>query len=698
MVRVLLEEDLADHPGDLERELLVRREGVRADEPDDFLELRLLLQGALRPRSQLRPLLVHVLPEPLLQDLRVQAVRLKPVDRREVPPSPQGGVQGPEHLHDAEGALGDGLREVPAARGHGADDTDGSLEATQRLRPTGAFVELAEPRGQVRGEAFFARHLFEPTRNLSHRLRPSGGRVRHQRDVVSHVSVVFGKRHARVHGRLPRGDRHVARVCDEGHPFHQGRAGVRILELREGGQDFGHLVPPLTASDVDDDLRVAPLRQLLFGHRLAGPKAARDRGGPALGDREEEIEDPLAPDERDGGHEPILYRPGPANGPGLVHPHLLAVVELRDDLVDFERALANLRDLSTAEVRGDHDPMLDVLRLLDGAHDVARPHGLTRLHLRSEGPRLFPRETRRLHPAEDEVSHHLLEDRERPLDAVVDAPEEARAQFDNERPSRIQHGFPGPDAARVLVHLDDRLLADDLDDFPQQLLLADELDVVHARAEAGGCDDRSCDSEDLPRRLAGRRFLLSFHRHVGFRLSLSDHLYRSTPIARLIFARRSSSSRLPTAITTGRGVVSSRRRIVLLRAVMSSALRIRIPTFGSSRTFATCASTPSRPTLNVFRTPASLNPWTNSSRPTAASSILHHQELPNGFGRQRTLLPSRDDSKVLDLPLLPHDVIEDWQDGQRVDVRVVPRLEQGELFNRANELTNPERLQVLEAG
>src|SRR3989454_1570609 len=177
-----------------------------------------------------------------------------------------------------------------------------------------------------------------------------------------------------------------------------------------------------------------------------------------------------------------------------------------------------------------------------------------------------------------------------------------------------------------------------------------------------------------------------------------DYLYRSTPIARLIFARRSSSSRLPTAMTTGRGVVSSRRRIVLLRAVMSSALRIRIPTFGSSRTFATCASTPSRPTLNVFRTPASLNPWTNSSRPTAASSILHHQELPNGFGRQRALLPPRDDSKVLDLPLLAHNVIEDWQDRQRVDVRIVPRLEQVELFDRAHELTNPERLQVLEAG
>src|SRR5881296_751583 len=152
------------------------------------------------------------------------------------------------------------------------------------------------------------------------------------------------------------------------------------------------------------------------------------------------------------------------------------------------------------------------------------------------------------------------------------------------------------------------------------------------------------------------------------------YLYRSTPIARLIFARRSSSSRLPTAMTTGRGVVSSRRRIVLLRAVMSSALRIRIPTFGSSRTFATCASTASRPTLNVFRTPASLNPWTNSSRPTAASSILHHQEVPDHGGVHRALLSPRDDPQVLDLPFLADDVVENRQDGQRVDMGVPARL------------------------
>src|SRR5438093_7883072 len=77
---------------------------------------------------------------------------------------------------------------------------------------------------------------------------------------------------------------------------------------------------------------------------------------------------------------------------------------------------------------------------------------------------------------------------------------------------------------------------------------------------------------------------------------------------------------------------------------------------------------------------------------------LHHQEVPDHVGLHRALLPPRDDSQVLDFPVLAHDIVEDRQDGKRMDVRVAPRLEQVELFDRAHELTNPERLQVLEAG
>src|SRR5437773_4989876 len=174
VIRVLLEEDLADHPGDLEGERLVRRECVRADEPDDLLKLRLLLEGPLGPRPEAGPLLVHILPEPVLEDLRVQAVRREPVDRGEVTSRPQRSVQGPEHLHDPERPLGHGLGEIAAARGDRSDNAHAPLQPRQRLRPPRAFVELAEPGGEVRGEALLPRHLLEPARDLPHRLCPAG--------------------------------------------------------------------------------------------------------------------------------------------------------------------------------------------------------------------------------------------------------------------------------------------------------------------------------------------------------------------------------------------------------------------------------------------------------------------------------------------------------------------------------------------
>src|SRR6266576_3405532 len=172
--------------------------------------------------------------------------------------------------------------------------------------------------------------------------------------------------------------------------------------------------------------------------------------------------------------------------------------------------------------------------------------------------------------------------------------------------------------------------------------------------------------------------------------------FPATPIARLIFSRRSSSSSFPTAMTTGRGVVSSRCRRPWLRVPMSSALRIRMPTFASSRTFATCASNWSRATLKVLRTPASLNPWTNSSRPTAASSISDHQELSDDFRGQAALLPTGDDPQVLDLAVLPDDVIEDDEDGERVHVGVPTRLQEMEFLNRSDQLPHAEGLEVFE--
>ena len=74
---------------------------------------------------------------------------------------------------------------------------------------------------------------------------------------------------------------------------------------REVAQDVGHLVAALAAADVDDHVGVAPLRDLLQEHRLAGAEAARDGGGAPARDGKEEVERPLPGHERSAPRRPL---------------------------------------------------------------------------------------------------------------------------------------------------------------------------------------------------------------------------------------------------------------------------------------------------------------------------------------------------------------------------------------------------------
>src|SRR2546428_124958 len=170
---------------------------------------------------------------------------------------------------------------------------------------------------------------------------------------------------------------------------------------------------------------------------------------------------------------------------------------------------------------------------------------------------------------------------------------------------------------------------------------------------------------------------------VTFALAATSppHLNRSTPIARFTFVRRSSSSAAPTAITTGRATVSSRRRIELLRPFMSAVSRTKMPTSGSSRTAAIFFSISSRELVMARRTPTSLKPWTKSARPTAAISSSRHQELPDHVGREPAFLPAGDEPDVLGLAVFAEDVVKDREDGQGVEMRVPRGLGQMNLLH-----------------
>src|SRR5205809_583099 len=96
----------------------------------------------------------------------------------------------------------------------------------------------------------------------------------------------------------------------------------------------------------------------------------------------------------------------------------------------------------------------------------------------------------------------------------------------------------------------------------------------------------------------------------------------------------------------------------------------------------------------MFRAPCSNHLY----RSTAASSISDHQEFSDDFRGQSALLPPGDDPQVLDLAVLPHNVIEDDEDGERVHVGVPTRLQEMEFLNRSDQLPHAEGLEVFEPG
>ena len=122
--------------------------------------------------------------------------------------------------------------------------------------------------------------------------------------------------------------------------------------------------------------------------------------------------------------------------------------------------------------------------------------------------------TGRANAPQDEIAHDSLQDRERTLHPVVDVPEQSGAQLDGERLAGVRHGFTRSDARSLLVHLDDRLLPEDLDDLAHELLGPDEHDVVHARLQSDRRHDRPGDALDRAASLEFRRHLRA-RRHVA---------------------------------------------------------------------------------------------------------------------------------------------------------------------------------------
>ena len=278
--------------------------------------------------------------------------------------------------------------------------------------------------------------------------------------MVPLVAVVLGERDPGVDARLARRDRHVARVRDEDRALHQRGAGARIGEPRELVEHLGQLVAALAARDVDDHVRVPPLRERLLEHGLAGAEPARDRRGAASGEREERVDRPLSRDERRVEREPAGGGAGGAHGPAREHRQRLAV-DPDDRLVDARTTGADLRDRA-GDAGRDEDAVRERNRLLRRCRARLRADPLTGGDGGLEFPASLPVERRRRDAARDHrrpprVLAGAGEHGQRALRPVEDRAEQTRAELDLERLAGVEHRLSRDQPGRVLVDLDHRV-------------------------------------------------------------------------------------------------------------------------------------------------------------------------------------------------------------------------------------------------
>ena len=448
---VLLEHDLPQQAAGQKRDPLRVGKGGRPDELGDGLEVVGLGEEPQRPLARGSPQRLVTGDVPLGDPLGVARRRVAPAHRGVVPRVGEVGVERPDAAREPPRMRADGLGHVAPGRRDRAEDRHGGVVAAQRPHPARPLVERREGGGEAGGIALLGGELAGARGDLAQRFGPAGGRVGDQHRVVPHVPVELRHGDARVDARLPGQHGHVRRVRDEDGAVEERPAGPRVVEPRHLLQHVGHLVAALAAADVDDHVRVAPLRDLLQEHGLARAEAPGHGGAAAAGDREEEIEGALPGEQRHVGPQALAHGAGAANGP-VVRQGDLRAADARDRV--FDRELAGRGDPvdRAAAARRDAHPVRDRRGLGHLAQDRSRFDPVAGGGERRERP--APLALERHSPPS--VVQRLARPGEPAQHAVEDAPEQPRPELGPQGMARARHGVSGPEPARVRVHLNRR--------------------------------------------------------------------------------------------------------------------------------------------------------------------------------------------------------------------------------------------------
>ncbi len=266
------------------------------------------------------------------------------------------------------------------------------------------------------------------------------------------------------------------------------------VSSNSSADDLGQLVAALAAPDVDDDVRVAPLRDLLQQHGLAGAEAAGHGRGAAARDGEQQVEHPLAGVQRFRGLDAAPARARRADRPcgghrdrGAAdrgHRRVGRVLPGRGDRADHP-AHARRREHAVLQRSGagdhaEHRPGPDLLA--DGDRGAEGPPAVP-VHL----PVLV---------ADGQPGGRAGQ---RPEHAVEHAAEQARPQARGQRVAPRGRRVAGREAAGVLVGLHGDVAVPDRHDLAGQPVRPQRHDVEHGHvAEVRHLDQRPGDPVIVP--------------------------------------------------------------------------------------------------------------------------------------------------------------------------------------------------------
>ena len=227
-----------------------------------------------------------------------------------------------------------------------------------------ALVELGERGTEIGGETRIGRHLGKTTRDLSESLGPTRRRVSHHRHILALVTEVLSKCDTGVNGSLSGSHRHVRGVGDEASTLHNiVHAAIDLgLKLGEVIEYLSHLITTLTASDINDTVRVGVLGEGLGNTGLTAAEGAWNSASTTLHSGEKSVQHALSGRQGVHGSELLGAGSGRTDGPEMRHTELntlaLGGLDNGNTLCHVVLTLRHNLNDCTAALRRCHNQML----------------------------------------------------------------------------------------------------------------------------------------------------------------------------------------------------------------------------------------------------------------------------------------------------------------------------------------------------